>query len=230
MCLDSLGVTLIHVVSWVVVLSSHLHIVAMAVQRYFAVVFPFRYHVWVTKKRLRVTVAAMWTVSVTYGLTDLAFGWDTRAGADGCGQLSVPKAYSGLSQLAIFVLVLITLSFTYGSILRIARQKTSQVIDVSAGGPPDRNRNERKGKAHKFTTAVILTYTVTWSVYFCGDIVEVIHPWLLDQDAWDIVEYVSFLLAFSNSCVNVFIYSYYLPEFRVAYQNLLGSCRQTDAN
>ncbi len=94
--------TLTYIVPWIGILSSHLHIVAMALQRYLAIVFPFRYDIWVTNKRLSVTVAVIWAVSIAFGLTELAFGWDTQLKRDGCGSLSVPKSYTGISQLSIF--------------------------------------------------------------------------------------------------------------------------------
>ncbi len=68
-------------------------------------------------------------------------------------------------------------------------------------------------------------------MYFCVDIIEMIHPDLKSgdiSDVWFLVESTSILLAFANSSANVFIYSCYALEFKQAYRKLLCGCLNND--
>ena len=230
--------------------SSHLHILVLALQRYLAIVFPFRYETWVTRRRLRVTMALMWTVSLGYGFTCLSWGWE--GGSESCGT-QIYDANTTVSQLPVFALVILMLLVTYCSIFRIARQKTSKVASTATspdttptnssetgqqlGAPHLQARDQQKsklhrgmGKAPKFMIATISTYLATWSVYFCVDIIEMIRPEFQRDEVWFLIEYTALLLAFANSSANILIYSCYALEFKQAYRKLLCGCLNTNTN
>ncbi len=194
------------------------------------------------------TVALMWMVSLGYGFTALGWDWEYVL-SDGCGT-DIYDANTTVSQLPVFALIILTLLVTYGSIIRIARQKTTQVAAIATTNINDTGQQPRvlhvqphdqqtqkshrgMGKAPKFMIATICTYLATWTMYICVDIIEMIHPVFRGGyvfGEWILIEYTAILLAFSNSSANIFIYSCYALEFKKAYRKLLCGCLNTDAN
>ncbi len=196
------------------------------------------------------TVTLVWTVSLGYGFTCLS--WDWQDWSEGCGP-QIYDANTTVSQLPVFALVILTLLVTYGSIIRIARQKTTQVATAAISHdttPPNSSDTGQQpgaphlpvldqqnykshrgmGKAPKFMIATISTYLATWAVYFCVDIIKMIRPEVRRDEVWYLIEYTAILLAFANSSANIFIYSCYALEFKEAYRKLLCGCRNTNTN
>ena len=240
-CVSFLGGTLTMMMVTCALFVSHVHILAMALQRFLAISFPLKYGMWISTKRMCVVIAGMWTVGVVYAMTFLSWGWEDspkKNASNPCrpSHLSyhVPRDYIGWSQSTVFLLVLCTLLATYGNVLRVARSQAARVHSHSLashnlewndhqGQVPEARRgaNSEPRKALKFIVVAIGAYVLTWFMFFCVRVAVIVRPELASLTFWVPVEFSATLISFSNSSLNIFIYSYYLSEFREAYKRLL---------
>ncbi len=74
-CADYLTWTLSFIVFCYGLFLSHAHILAMAIQRFLAIVFPLKYGVWITRKGMYGAIAAMWITGAVYVMPFLFFDW-----------------------------------------------------------------------------------------------------------------------------------------------------------
>ncbi len=232
-CVNYLGGTLILMLLSFALFLSHAHILAMSLDRFLAIVFPLKYLMWITVKRTRVAIAGIWISGVAYAMTCLAWGWEDSEDIN-CGGFSTSPAYVNWSQFTMFVLIVLTVLVTYSRVFRVARHHARKIHASpmnsdknntgSAAQIEQRVKNEKnpnRGKAPRFITAAIGAYLVTWTAFFAIRTAAVIQPRLYLWGPWKIVEYIAMIFGFSNSAVNVFIYSCYLSEFKEAYERVL---------
>ncbi len=241
-CVDYLGGTLTLMLGTYGLFLSHAHILAMALQRFLAIVFPLKYGVWITTKRMYVAIAGMWITGAVYIMTFLSWGWQDP-GKEKCvsyfGSYHVPQEYISWSQCAFFLLIIFTLLVTYGNVLRVAKMHSIQVqgsVQSSSHSQEGTNypvqtqhrsqheANMESKKATKFIAVAVGAYLMTWLMYFCVRIAATVQPQLASWQPWIVVEFTAINIGFSNSSVNIFIYSCYLSDFRRAYRQILCCC------
>ncbi len=246
LCVDYLGGTLTLMLLTYALFVSHAHILAMALQRFLAVVFPMKYGVWVTTKRMYVAIAGMWITGAVYVTTFLSWGWQDPDNEKKCvsyyGNYHVPQEYIGWSQCTFFLLIFFTLLVTYGNVLRVAKLHSRKInSSISAFSPsqdttgdperaqesPQHETNVESRKALKFIAAAIGAYLLTWLMYFSVQIAATVQPHLISWQPWVAIELTAITISFSNSSLNIFIYSWYLSKFRRAYKRIICCCLRT---
>ncbi len=220
-------------------LVSHLHILIIAVDRFIAIAFPFRYEVLVTEKRLRQAIVGVWIWALFQSLTFLSWGWEERFGKEGgCSRHRIPLWYINWGMAPVFVLIIVTLVVTYATIFRVAKRKIAAVTPVATvesttsgnGQYGATGHQGDNGKASKHIAAVIGAYFVTWVMFFGLRVSLLIRPNLSDLREWGIFEMLALDIGFCNSALNVFIYTGFLSEFRKAYGKLVCCCLRKNWN
>ncbi len=178
----------------------------------------------------------MWITWAVYVVPFLFFDWEDPAN----------KCVSFINEdlpiyvawpYAIFMLsILLTLFVTYVHVWRVAnthathvRGNPSESSTSSSHGAQipqiiQQNTNKESRKGLKFIVAAIGACLLTWSMSFCVRIAGILHPELTTWEPWLAIKFTSIVIAFSNSAINIFIYSCYLSEFRKAYRKILCCC------
>ncbi len=236
-CTKYLGGTLIVMAPTFGLFLSHLHINAMAVVRFIALTFPFKYHQWMTVKRICITIAVMWISAVVYTLTLLSWGWQDPEDKEICGGHNVPYDYIVWTTFPLFLLTVLTLVVTYTKIFQVATRKAITVDSVSVATvhhrPPSSCTDSEQchqtpniGKVSKYIAAVIGAYILTWTMFFGVRIGRVAYPAIADDANYQIIALLSLNIAISNSALDTFIYACFLSEFREAYKSILCCIRK----
>ncbi len=242
-CTNYLGGTLTVMAPTFGLFLSHLHIKAMAVDRFVAITFPFQYGQWITVKRIYIAIAVIWIIGVAYILTLLSWGWEDPEEATSCGRHNIPLNYIVWTTLPLFFLTLLTLIVTYSKIFRVAKRKiiavdTASVMSVttiaqeaqrlpnSRIDAEEQHQSPNNRKVSKYVAAVIGAYILTWTMFFASRIAGVATPAIVDDTSYYIVASLALNIALSNSALNVFIYACFLSEFREAYKKILFCIRR----
>ncbi len=218
---------------------SHLHVLLMAVDRFFAIRFPFRYLSWISDRCIKIFIAIVWVVAFAYVLTFLSVtSRDTQN--MGCRRDGSMSVYVVSTQFVIYLLVVCSIVMIYTHINRVATEqvnkrniRTATVADVqqtyTSSDTIEQNTSDGQDrkqpvtpKATKFMIAVIVAYLITWTPYFVSALAGIIKPHLtLTNVVWQVMMRVSVYFMLLNSSLNVFIYAAYISGFRKAYKAML---------
>ncbi len=227
---------------------SHMHILVLAIDRFIAIKFPFRYMAWMSERYIKISIAVVWTVPFVYILTFLP--WALRATPNkSCSEDGQLSTYVVSTQFVIYLLVVCAVVMIYSHINRVAKQQVNKVNVTNAttaadaeqtctsSGTTQNNARDSQGmklpvtpnmpKATKFMIAVIVAYLVTWTPYFLVALSGIIKPGLISTNVvWDVMIRISIYFMLLNSCLNIFIYAVYITGFRKAYKSILTcSCK-----
>ncbi len=191
-----------------------------------------------------IAIASMWITNGVYAMTFLSWVWEVPEDKKCVTSLGnyVPPIYMISSNATYFLLTLTTLLVTYACVWRVAKMHAAKVGPCMHAATPvqqntdhqttetqrtqPRETNIESKKAPKFLMSAIGAYLLTWTMTFCVRIAEAVHPELTEWEPWMAVKFTAINIAFSNSCVNIFIYSCYLSEFRIAYRKILCGCME----
>ena len=193
------------------------HIFAVAIERYIGVVYPFKYHILFSKKRIVLIIAILWSVSAITQIAPIFI------------YIVYPQIryyYESVLLIAIYFIVGVIIMVMYAQILREVYKQTRQIKTISQ----NQNREEiQKKQDFKATTTiglVVLAYFVSWTP-------SIIFMCLMTSNAVEYTLRVStiqrtcVLIGVANSAINVFIYAAKNRTFRKAYQSFL-LCRNLE--
>ncbi len=233
-CADSLTWTLSIMVLCYGMFLSHAHILVMAIQRFLVIVYPLKCGLWITRKRMYVVIAAMWITGAVLVMPFLSFDWGYPDNQECISSVGDNPPIYFTSTYAIFILsILLTLLATYANVLRASKAHVTYVRSISGASTSSsssgtqipqitqQDANKRSRKGLKFIVAAIGAYLLTWTMNFCIRIAIVVQPELTAWEPWVAIKFTSIVIGFSNSSINIFIYSCYLSEFREGYRKIL---------
>lgn len=215
--------------SWVVILtqSSILSLLAIALDRYFAVVSPFKYRRIATARKASGVIVMTWILSFLIGSPPL-FGWNLRSKyphEEDCVFVKViDLKYMVFFNFFGFVLPpLLIMLFVY---LRIFQAVKEQVVAISrtmvaTDDEMTRQRSAlavKEGRAAKLLAIVIILFAICWLpihilnsiTVFCGDGTV---PYLVLLPA--------IILSHANSAMNPIIYTLSNRDFRRTFKKLI---------
>ncbi|XP_064188713.1 growth hormone secretagogue receptor type 1-like [Anguilla rostrata] len=211
--------------------STILNITALSVERYFAICFPLRAKVVVTKGRVRGVILVLWMVAFfSAGPVFVLVGvehengtnhWDTNE----C-KVTQYAIRSGLLTIMVWVssifffLPVFCLTILYSLIgRRLWRRKRDSM------GPNISSRDKNNKQTVKMLAVVVFAFVLCWLPFHVGRYLfskssEVASP-LMSQ----ISEYcnlVSFVLFYLSAAINPILYNIMSKKYRVAAGKLLG--------
>ena len=198
--------------------SSFLHLLVIAADRFVAVMHPLRYHSLITFRVVRNTLIATWILSIAICSSVFVFsigGYEIPCGLYGRTETLV-ATYQVSLNVTIYILVAVSIIILYSKIAVVARKHRRQVQNMAQTRAAQ--EGTKTAKSSNLMTYILIIYIITWTpwlfvmllnyVGFSGIVLEIIST-LAPQ------------VAFSNCCINAFLYAWRSKPIYRAYKMLL---------
>ncbi|XP_028654865.1 growth hormone secretagogue receptor type 1-like [Erpetoichthys calabaricus] len=193
--------------------SSILHITALSMERYFAVCFPLQAKVTITRSRIRVVIALLWTLALlSAGPVFALVGVEFDNGMDGecrCTHYAISSglltAMMWVSSIYFFVPVC-CLSVLYGLIGRKLWRRRHITL---------RDRTNRK--TVKMLVVIVLAFVICWLPFHIGRMLFSVSA--ATSEMYRISQYfnlVSFVLFYLSAAINPILYNLMSGRYRAA--------------
>ena len=183
---------------------SILHLVAISLERFFAVVYPIR-HRNTSAKVYYIFLVAVWVIP-----------------AAACGSsVELRNTNRDANMLflfiVLFVIPLLVILFTYARIWHVANSRIQPTQESS--------RSMKRDMRIAFTIALVIGFfVIAWLPFFTVQLLlvfcEKCQPRIYSTDLLLFVKFMHY----SNSAVNPIVYAVKIPEFRRAFKQLVGLC------
>lgn len=213
----------------------------IAIDRYVAITWPFRYQSLLTKTRAKVVVCAVWAVSALVSFPPILLHWSRDGEGSACYDdpeccdFITNRAYAVASSVISFYIPLVVMVFVYAQVYREAKKQmrkidkcegrfySSQVVSVNRKRPVAM----KEQKALKTLGIIMGTFTLCWLPFFLVNVVRGFCTNAVDKELFVFFNW----LGYANSAFNPLIYCR-SPDFRKAFRRLLMPCwpRRADAS
>lgn len=225
------------------------NLAAISVDRYIAIVHPFRYHSLMTTRAGWVIIAIVWTYSVAWAAL-ASFNWTDFGEQHFFTQFECKKTdrifYTVATTMDFFVPLLVVLVM-YGLVFRVAMNQARAVASLQ----PVSNRDGRgrrfsinivkEVKAAKTLAIVIGAFVICWFPFFTCLLIslwrlELLQPPRVSEETLKGLRGTfMYVLPTINSTLNPIIYALFNRDFRTAFVRLLQktfgrSCARSNGN
>ena len=193
------------------VLSSMLHLLIVATERYIFISYPLKYHTWITNNIIGLMIFLPWLVAFLTYTVPLFMSY-----------LQIPtdvKAFR-LTILLVYVAESIAIIGMYSQVLRIVQKQVRQIRNLSFIKRHE-NISESERKATLAMGLILGAFVISWMP-------ERINSILIKLKVVPKIKIINMafgMVGYSNSVINCFIYAWKYPQFRKAYCSLL-SCKK----
>ncbi|XP_063821946.1 adenosine receptor A2b-like [Ostrinia nubilalis] len=204
-------------------------LVAVSVDRYWAILHPMCYSRNVRTKTAIVIISVCWVAGAGVGLLPL-FGWHAAESAPGCYFVDVMDYnYLVFLYFATIVTPSVLLAAFYAHIYRVVVKQLSAVVTVEgsrgrlAGGTMLRvlgAAQKREVKATQNLAIIVFFFIVCWIPLYTINAVKAFMP---DLDIPNLLTYFCIIFSHLNSAINPLLYAYHLKDFRAALRGLICS-------
>lgn len=222
------------IVDFLSTIASVWNLVMISIDRFVAIVHPFKYQTFMTKRNAFFLFGFVWLNATVWALTSL-LNW-TQPGIQTYSIRSACVKYDSVYYTAMsalqFFLPLLLIIFMYGNVFRVAMNQARAVAAQQTGGNRKSRRSSisiiREMKAAKTLAIVIGAFTVCWLPFF---VILLISFWskfiynfsLTHPNVWWGVTFTfQFVLPTLNSTLNPIIYAVFNRDFRAAFKKLLA--------
>ena len=202
------------------VTASNINLFLLALDRYLAIVFPHRYNVIWTRRKVRIGIALSWLWCV--GISGLVFIWTSEELT--CTIKDIPKLYGHIFVCLQFWLIMIILFVLYFLMYKTIQQRAIQAKEDTVST----NRSKLAKRSEYLVTKMMFinfgVFTVCWA-----PAILLLHLFLSGV-VGPSVFLVAFIIAFLNSGMNFFIYAARNQTYRTAFKMMCCCCcdrRQT---
>ncbi|XP_071946572.1 adenosine receptor A2b-like [Antedon mediterranea] len=216
--------------SFIVVLTqiSIFSLLAIAVDRYFAVVSPLKYRRIANTKRALCVIAVTWIAAFAVGLVPV-MGWHLKPDDNSCNFVTIiDMKYMVYFNFFGFVLPpLIIMLFIYIKIFNVVRQQIKQISKTVVAANDDEMARHlsmltvKEGKAARALAIVIILFAICWlPVHF----LNTISLFCKNLNIPYVLLLMAIILSHANSAMNPLIYAYSNREFRRTFKKIIASC------
>ncbi|XP_071495415.1 allatostatin-A receptor-like [Diadema antillarum] len=213
------------VCKWTAITASSYILVAISLDRYIALVFPFQFSRWVTRMRVNVCIVLIWTLILFIALCESGFIIYYDASSHACvysylspeTQLAYGVYVFGYRFVFPAVTMLVSQSLIAGTLYRQSKRFSDEAS--SSGARPSSSHLAARDRILKMMSIVVVVYVICWGpnqIFFFGLNLGLISFAHFDTPLHRLLT----LLAFCNPCVNPFIYTARHSAFRVALRDL----------
>lgn len=228
------------------------NLAAISVDRYIAIVHPFRYHSLMTTRAGWVVIGIVWTYAITWAALS-TFNWTDFGAPHFFTEYTCRKMdkifYTVATAMDFYVPLLIVL-IMYGFVFRVAMNQARAVASLQ----PVANRANRDARGRRFsinivkevkaakTLAIVIgAFVICWLPFFTFLLVSLWKIELLQPPQVSVETLKGlrgtflYVLPTINSTLNPIIYAMFNREFRAAFSRLLqrtfgGPCTRTNSN
>ncbi|XP_029174088.1 histamine H2 receptor isoform X2 [Nylanderia fulva] len=188
------------------------NLIAIAIDRYIAIVHPLSYNAYATKKRVMLFIAISWACVV--GVTSMPICWNCfNTSLKQCELDTIlPREYTMYILLPSFCLSWIAMFLLYWKIWREAHMHTRR-MNLSVI-PHVAEKTDRK--SIQVVLLILGCFSICWLPYWVVVCIK-FYEETVQTDVYNI----TFALALANSGMNPFIYAWKSTNFRKAFQKIL---------
>ena len=225
------------------------NLAAISVDRYIAIVHPFRYHSLMTTKVGWGVIALVWTYSVAWAAL-ASFNWtdfDEERFFTNQECRKSDKIFYTVATAMDFYLPLLIVLIMYGLVFRVAMNQARAVASLQPTSNRDRRGRRfsinivREVKAAKTLAIVIGAFVICWFPFFTLMMISLWNlellkePRLSEQTRLGLRGTFNYVLPTINSTLNPIIYALFNRDFRSAFVRLLqrtfgNSCSRFNNN
>ncbi len=201
--------------------ASLLGLLAISIDRYLAIMDPFRYHRIQTWRHFAAYAIGVWVPAVIFGII-IPMAWHNRCPIE-CDLLMIfTRSYVLYFFIPSFVTITIPLTLLYVHVLIKAKQKLRLIVDNEVVPPGKESPTYIKGqiKILKAGLVVIATFYAGWLPFFVILGIQVYSGALQDTTLRTCRSFSMGLIAI-NSMTNPLIYGYRLPDLKKELRKLL---------
>ncbi|KAL3875927.1 hypothetical protein ACJMK2_033831 [Sinanodonta woodiana] len=212
----------------VTVFMSSFTLVAISLDRYFAIVYPLRPKM--TKQQACMVITLIWMLSVLIPLptaiTSRVHRYVNASSApEFCEEIwentSAKSIYNSILLLLQYFIPLLILMFTYGRISIVLWIKRTP---GEAVGTRDQRMARSKRKIIKMMITVVIIYAICWLPLHVINIAGDINNSFYNTEGMNIMWMVFHWLAMSNSMYNPIIYCWMNAKFRNGFLSVMHCC------
>ena len=186
-------------------------VVAMSVERLFAVSSPLQYRTRVTKTKIKVFLAVSWIYALLFS----------------CLSVGLPTTVFVLLYCHLHVtLPVVILPVLYWKTYRALRVHNNRVQNLAADGREAMafvHRNRERKTISAFLLVLVLFY-VSFMPQFIAQNMLVLRPSYLEEEKFTNFLYVSNKFILVNCSLNPFIYAWRIPKYRQAFKAVFCGC------
>nr|XP_022303298.1 adenosine receptor A1-like [Crassostrea virginica] len=201
----------------------------VTIDRYIAIVFPFRYEQYVTTRSTIITIASVWIFSEVYSIAVHVI-YPPKSEFQICRYEDMYNLIQTLLlNIGTGVIPLVVMISLYIQVIKVVRKQTrsiaTQFVSVSSGSSSDQ-ANSRKDPRRKEnrSTALISLLLLFYFTAWCPIVAYFLYVLLSKRTPSAYVGATCRIIVFTNSCVNVFVYSLRLQNFRKYMMKDLRHC------
>lgn len=203
-------------------------LVAIAIDRFYAIVYPFKRGMGIWKNR--VTIAVIWSFSTVF-MSPYLYSYTVQEQSDGNAHCIVawePLADTFLCSRIYFVIVFISLYAIPLTVIAalysiICRKLWFRKIPGNPSIAIRRNADLSKRRTIKMLVIVVVVFAICWfpahtmhyCIYYRHDMFQTFSPYLVLFAFW---------VSHANSCANPYLYIILNKNFRRAFLDLLKKC------
>ncbi|XP_071798795.1 galanin receptor 2b-like [Asterias amurensis] len=233
------GVLLCHVwVSkyfiWAIFTTSTFNLVALTLERYLAIVFPFKYQTLATRRNVTVALLCVWVSAFLF----VTYNFFLRNLDNGkCLQRSVkhPEILGVATVSVIYMVPVIVMLIVYVHISVVLTKGAERVgpapsaAAISGGGVAIDNQRESLMRARRNTFKTLLIVFISFTVCWTPNcIIFTLFSLGYEVDLSSSIYLITVAMVSLNSCVNPFIYAIKYKQFRKALKIVFGRPDQSD--
>ncbi|XP_041977706.1 adenosine receptor A3 [Aricia agestis] len=201
-------------------------LVAVSVDRYWAILHPMYYSRNVRTKTAILIISACWAAGAVVGLLPL-FGWHAAVDdSPGCYFVEVMDYnYLLFLYFATIVTPSVLLAGFYAHIYRVVVKQMSAVVTVEGGQGREGTMlrvlgaaQKREVKATQNLAIIVFFFIICWIPLYTINAIKAFMPTL---DIPNTLTYFCIIFSHLNSAINPLLYAYHLKDFRAALKGLI---------
>ncbi|XP_038050823.1 galanin receptor type 2-like [Patiria miniata] len=217
---------------WGLFIASTFNLAAVTLERYLAIVFPFRYQLLATRKKAIAVILGVWISAFLFNSYG-QFIYYYEAGQCKSKLVAHPQALGVAVFVVTYFIPVIIMLIAYVHIAVILKKGAGRIQPgPEAAGPSTGQAPEGQGESlmrarrNTFKTLIIVcvAFTVCWTP---NEVIFFLFNLGVAVDFTSVVYIVSVAFVASNSCLNPFIYAIKYKQFRKALRTLFGRSGET---
>ncbi|XP_014672510.1 PREDICTED: octopamine receptor 1-like [Priapulus caudatus] len=216
----------------VTIVVSMLNVLAIAVDRYVAIIYPFVYNTHMTYRVANTVIAGLWTYAILLFAIPAGLSADRDAG---CHFESFVNKYHILAYCIHYIITFVVMLCLYSKIFAVSWHQMREIQRLRISAPAGDGRRDHHDLASlKQTMRTVRVFLMVFGILFtCLTPFYVLYTMLAFTELnvesgptymFNLTQTADALL-FANSTMNPFIYAWKYREFKVAFKKLLGCYR-----